>query len=214
MPCIVLYTRLDPAAVSDTGDVPTGFHQGGGGHITLAVANGIGYGTWIDRDGPNTGRFDVMFIRPDGNSEIASSFTLSSGAIHGATAAAGKVFFAPADRIYWVAATGSAAAVEVHHVNDPATKKPRRTGAFAAHRDHVLFVTGSGEVGVGRSGDGIVRRAARPRDRKLHRSCGRGIEVVGRGDLVEPFEVREGQPTHVLFRQMGIPLCRPRSLSE
>ncbi|MDQ3333507.1 MAG: hypothetical protein M3552_23155, partial [Planctomycetota bacterium] len=40
------------------------------------------------------------------------------------------------------------ASVEIGHVSlgtDPDTDKPRRTGAFAVHRDRVLFVTGSGK---------------------------------------------------------------------
>jgi len=142
------YTRLDPAAVPMNGDVPTGFHQGGGAHITLAVANGAGYGTWIDREGPNAGRVDVTLIRPEGNAEIAASFTLPTGSIHGATAAGDKVFFAPANGVCWVVATGPSASTQVHHISlgtDPETEKPRRTGAFTVHRDHVLFVTGSGK---------------------------------------------------------------------
>ncbi len=146
------YTRIDPAAIKgdEKSDVPQGFHAGGGHHITLAVVNNTtGYGTWIDGGGPNQGRVDVTRIRPDGNDEIAYSLTLPTGAIHGATTAADKVFFAPADGICWVTAdldpTAEYADAEIHHISlgvNPETKKPLRTGAFVTHRDYVCFVYG------------------------------------------------------------------------
>lgn len=49
--------------------------------------------------GPQKGIVDVTRIRPAGSKEIACSFALPSGVIHGATTCAGKVFFAPADGI-------------------------------------------------------------------------------------------------------------------
>lgn len=142
------YTRLDPAAVPKTGDVPVGFHKGGGGHITLAVTNGVGYGTWIDREGPNAGRVDVTRVKPQGHETIASSFTLPKGSLHGATSASGKVFFAPSDGICWTTASVPTGSVTVHQVSlgtDPDTDRPRRTGAFTVHRNRVLFVTGVGK---------------------------------------------------------------------
>jgi hypothetical protein len=141
------YTRIDPAAVRANGAVPFGFHAGGGGHITLAVANGMGYATWIDREGDHAGRVDITPIKPEGNREIGASIQLPSGGLHGATAAGGKVFFAPADGIFWLEASGPNETTEPRHIslgNDAETGRPRRTGSFAVHLDHVLFVTGSG----------------------------------------------------------------------
>ncbi|WP_339909422.1 hypothetical protein [Symmachiella dynata] len=146
------YTRVDPSVVDGEGEVNVsqGFHAGGGHHITLAVAeNTTGYGTWIDGGGPNQGRVDVTRIQPEGNEEISYSLALPTGVIHGATTAADKVFFAPADGICWVAADldpmAEHADTEIHHIalgENPETKKPLRTGAFATHRDYVCFVYG------------------------------------------------------------------------
>lgn len=141
------YTRLDPSTVPDAGQVPTAFHTGGGSHITFAVANGVGYGTWIDAGGPNTGRVDLTPIQAKGNAKSFASISLPSGVIHGATTAGGKVFFAPADGVCWVDASAPSASMKVHHLSlgkDPDTEKPFRTGAFAVHRNRVLFVTGDG----------------------------------------------------------------------
>lgn len=147
------YSRLDPAVLDPAGDPPVtaSFHQGGGNHITLAVMeNTVGYGTWIDGGGPDSGRVDVTRIKRTGNHEIAYSFKLPTGNIHGATVAADKVFFAPADGVCWVTAdlkpeehTGE---VSVQHISlgkNPETGKPLRTGAFTTDRDTVLFVSGN-----------------------------------------------------------------------
>ena len=80
------YTRFNPQTYLDqpAQKIKTGFHRGGGNHITLAVAEGkTGYSSWIDGGGPQKGVIDVTQIRPEGNEEIAYSFALPSGAIHG-----------------------------------------------------------------------------------------------------------------------------------
>jgi YVTN family beta-propeller protein len=150
------YTRFDPADWYQAGSkVVRGtprFIPGGGGHITLAVADGkVGYSCWIDGGGPNKGRVDMTPLAA-GEPKIAYSFTLPSGGIHGATACAGKVFFAPSDGVCWVPVDADAKAdpkaVAVKHI--PLGKdgdKPLRTGAFQTHGRHVLFVTGK-EVGA------------------------------------------------------------------
>lgn len=149
------YTRLDPQLYRDhpEAELKTGFHRGGGNHITLAVAEGkTGYSTWIDGGGPQKGMVDVTRILPLGNEEIAYSFALPTGAIHGATVCEGKVFFAPADGICWCEADlnplpGSQSKVKLQHLSlgkDAETKKPQRTGAFTSQRNFVLFVSGSG----------------------------------------------------------------------
>lgn len=151
------YTRLDPAAIGEGDDetairAKAGFHQGGGHHITLAVAEAdVGYSGWIDGGGPNKGRVDVTSIKPEGNTKIAYSFSLPSGGIHGAAVCQDKVFFAPADGICWVPVDRTAKAdpkdVPVNHISlgrDDAANKPLRTGAFATNGKHVVFVTGEG----------------------------------------------------------------------
>ncbi|QDU10505.1 hypothetical protein [Gimesia aquarii] len=149
------YTRLDPQTYLDqpTQKIKTGFHLGGGNHITLAVVEGkTGYASWIDGGGPQKGIIDVTRIRPEGNKEIVYSFALPSGAIHGATTCAGKVFFAPADGICWCEADLNPVPqnkknIKIHHLSlgkDEETKKPNRTGAFSTHRNYVLFLSGKG----------------------------------------------------------------------
>jgi hypothetical protein len=144
------YTRFDPAEWFQTagGEAKEGtprFTPGGGNHITLAVVNdAVGYSCWIDGGGPNAGKVDVT---PIGAPAIKYSFTLPSGVIHGATACANKVFFAPADGICWVEADTrfalAADKVQVHHIPLGKTgDKPNRTGAFETHGNHVLCVTG------------------------------------------------------------------------
>ncbi|WP_339734620.1 hypothetical protein [uncultured Gimesia sp.] len=149
------YTRLDPQLYRNDpqAKVRTGFHRGGGNHITLAVAAGItGYSTWIDGGGPQKGMVDVTRILPEGNEQVAYSFALPTGAIHGATVCEGKVFFAPADGICWCEADlnplpGSQSKVKVQYLSlgeDAETKKPERTGAFVTQRHFVCFVSGKG----------------------------------------------------------------------
>ncbi|WP_145371973.1 YncE family protein [Maioricimonas rarisocia] len=129
------------------------FFQGGGNHITLAAVDDIvGYSTWIDGGGPNAGRVDVVDLRSGQNEAPAYTFTLPSGIVHGATVNSGRVYFAPADGICRVDADldlkESADSVEVHHISlgtDEETEKPLRTGAFANHRNWVLFSTGSAD---------------------------------------------------------------------
>lgn len=150
------YTRLDPQRYFDQSNqkIKVGFHRGGGNHITLAVVDGkTGYSSWIDGGGPQKGTVDVTRIQSTGNREIAYSFALPSGAIHGATTCAGKVFFAPADGICWCEADmnplpQNQSNVKIHHLSlgkDEETKKLNRTGAFSTHRNYVLFVSGKGE---------------------------------------------------------------------
>jgi hypothetical protein len=150
------YTRIDPKKYEKdkdgklVKDAPR-FLVGGGNHITLAVVDDkAGYSCWIDGDGSNKGRVDVTPIIAFAKSESAYSFTLPTGGIHGATACAGKVFFAPAEGVCWVDADPDAKLkpehVKVRHIDlgkDGA--KPRRTGAFATHGHHVVFTTGKNE---------------------------------------------------------------------
>ncbi len=151
------YTRLDPQTFRNqpSQEIKTGFHRGGGNHITLAVVDGkTGYSSWIDGEGSQKGLIDVTRILPEGNKEIAYSFTLPAGAIHGVTTCTGKVFFAPADGICWCKADlnplpQNQSNVKVHHLTlgkDEETKKPNRTGAFSTHRNYVLFVSGKGDA--------------------------------------------------------------------
>jgi len=144
-------TILDPSDLRRKSTSPAKFVNAGGGHITIAsVENRVCYGTWIDRDGDNLGRVDVVGLE-SGNAK-KYSFQLPTGGIHGATANSGKVFFAPTDGICWVAADvelkQTTSAVQVNHLSlgEDGAGKPKRTGAFTNHRNFVLFSTGRGET--------------------------------------------------------------------
>lgn len=148
------FTKAIPDALKKSGSGPAAnFFSGGGNHITIAtVDNTVGYSTWIDGGGPNAGRVDVVNLQDTATDDIAYSFTLPSGVIHGATHNSGKVFFAPADGVCWVKAdkalSGSAETVDVHHLSlgkDSESEKPLRTGAFSNHRNWVLFSTGKAD---------------------------------------------------------------------
>jgi hypothetical protein len=122
------------------------FFSGGGNHITLAaVGNKMAFSTWIDGGGPNKGRVDLVPL--DSAQAKGDSLHLPTGVIHGATACAGKVFFAPADGICWIEAeqamTKPLKAIAVSTISfGLENKKPLRTGAFAQIKDHLLCVTG------------------------------------------------------------------------
>lgn len=143
-------TMVTPAGVRSSGGKGADrFISAGGGHITLAaVDNTVAYSTWIDRDGENMGRVDVVGL----TSQAAKSysFKLPSGGIHGATENSGRVFFAPTDGVCWVDAdrtlSRNAEAVTVNHlaIGEDAEGKPLRTGAFSNHRNYVLFNSGRG----------------------------------------------------------------------
>lgn len=148
-------TRLDPRSIRP-GDSPQDicakakFYSAGGGHITLAaVKDRVLYATWIDREGEHAGRVDVVPLSGPHEGQHAYALSLPSGGLHGATTAGGKVFFAPAVGICWVAADLAprphAPQPPVHHL-DLGTdgERPRRTGGFATLGAYVAFVTGGG----------------------------------------------------------------------
>ncbi len=143
------FTIVDPKALL-AGKPADRFFSGGGGHITMAaVGNKVCYSTWIDREGDNMGRVDVVPL--SSGSRSGYSFKLPSGGIHGATANSGRIFFAPTDGVCWVDADLSLpkneSTANVNHLSlgKDANDKPLRTGAFANHLNWVLFVTGTGE---------------------------------------------------------------------
>lgn len=146
------FTHIDPKDLVAKPAANCGtFFNGGGNHITMAaVDNTVCYSTWIDGGGPNSGRVDVVNLKKKDGDKIAYSFKLPTGVIHGATTNSGKVFFAPANGVCWVAADTSlsktAGTVIVNHVSlgqEEGAEKPNRTGAFVNHRNWVLFTTGS-----------------------------------------------------------------------
>ncbi|QDV23213.1 hypothetical protein [Aureliella helgolandensis] len=146
------FTVVSPAQLRiNQGTGADHFVCAGGGHITLAAVSGqVAYSTWIDRDGDNVGRVDVVGLGSHANRRY--QFQLPSGGIHGAMHCSGKVFFAPSDGICWVEADISlskqATAVVVNHVSlgDDTDGTPRRTGAFVTSANHVLFNTGRGSA--------------------------------------------------------------------
>lgn len=149
------FTLLTAAALSKanattTADSLARFYVGGGGHITLAaIDRQVCYATWMDRDGENQGRVDVIPLDINAPGK-GYSLKLPSGGLHGATANSGRIFFAPSDGIDWVEADIGLKqrpdSVKINHLSlgqDAATGKPLRTGAFANHGSHVLFTTGT-----------------------------------------------------------------------
>ena len=148
------FSMLNPADFRQPNTQPAAaFFTGGGRHITLAaIANKVCYATWIDAEGENAGRVDVVNLQRPAAESLAYSLRLPTGVIHGATANSGKVFFAPRDGICWVTADENASSkpenVTVQHLSlgsDPENQQPLRTGAFVNHRNWVLFTTGRGE---------------------------------------------------------------------
>jgi hypothetical protein len=148
------FTILTPSSLrkASTRTSAARFFSGGGSHITLAAVDGkVCYATWVDRDGDNEGRVDVVPISSS-TGQAGYQLKLPSGGLHGATANSGRVFFAPADGICWVEAdielSKNKEDVKIHHLSlgkDSATGKPRRTGAFSNHSHFVLFTTGAKE---------------------------------------------------------------------
>ncbi len=126
------------------------FHNGGNGHITLAVVEDcVAYATWIAPAGDDCGRVDVVGLSD--NEGKRYSIQCPTGMLHGATTNSGKVFFAPADGVCWVEADREVdddpESVVVQHLSlgKDANDKPLRTGAFANLGKHVLFVSGKGD---------------------------------------------------------------------
>lgn len=148
------FTILSPGSLrkASTRATATRFFSGGGSHITLAAVDGkVCYATWVDRDGDNEGRVDVVPIS-HATEAVGYQLKLPSGGLHGATANSGRIFFAPADGICWVDADVELSKkkdeVKIHHLSlgkDSASGKPRRTGAFSNHNHFVLFTTGAKE---------------------------------------------------------------------
>lgn len=142
------FTLVSPSLLGKANTQPDQFYEAGGGHITLAAVQGkVAYSTWVDREGENQGRVDVIGLGSQAGRKY--QIHLPSGGIHGATTNSGKVFFAPSDGICWVNADTNVSAsensVDVHHVslgeNEDGT--PKRTGAFANAGKHVLFTVRS-----------------------------------------------------------------------
>lgn len=146
------FTRIRPAQLTANSDQAATFFSGGGDHITLAaVEDQVAYSTWINREGDNAGRIDVVNLRDDQTGASNYSIHTPTGGLHGATANSGRVFFAPADGICWVDAdcnlSKNEKTAEVHYLSlgkDGETDKPLRTGAFANAGHWTLFTSGSG----------------------------------------------------------------------
>jgi len=139
-------SRLRKAKSPETATL---FHEGGHGHITLAaIEEKVVYATWIDRDGDDAGRVDVVGL--GNNDGKRYSIHCPTGGLHGATVNSGKVFLAPSDGICWVHADldldSAPESVEVNHLSlgKDADDAPLRTGAFANLDQLVLFTAGKG----------------------------------------------------------------------
>jgi len=207
------FTWLNPQAITaaDQADAvcrKAVFHQGGGGHITLAAVNGnVAFSTWIDRDGPNKGRVDCVKLNSAGNKEIAQTFHLPSGGIHGATANSGKVFFAPSDGICWVDAASTAMPPQVQHISlGKDGEKPRRTGGFTAFEKHVAFVTGAGESATLCLLDAT---SASPQVSELSLKFAKGNRPTG----LEFVKLRRGSPLAFVFQDHAADVEGPYRLT-
>jgi len=151
------YTRIDPSRYrSEDGRIhgkdKAKFLQGGGNHITLAVyEDKVGYSAWIDGGGPNKGRVDVTPIGISDKTDLAYTFYLPLGGIHGASVCSGKVFFAPSDGVCWVEADPTLSRrdgkITSNHISlGKDGDKAARTGAFATVGTHVLCTAGKGSA--------------------------------------------------------------------
>lgn len=178
------------------------FVSAGGGHITLAaVGERVAYATWIDREGDNAGRVDVVGL--GSNAGRGYHFQLPSGGIHGATACSGKIFFAPSDGVCWVdvdtTVSKQASSVVVNHVplGDDAEGNPRRTGAFESTGNHVLF-----NVGRGTAAELCIMNASSPKPAIMTRA----LAVAGGNSTTTPKVVqsRTGEPFALLFEESQI----------
>ena len=137
------FTQVNPA------DGTSRFFTGGGRHITMAAVNDrIAYSTWIDRDGENKGRVDVVNLRHP-KSTPAYSFNLAEGGIHGAGACGNRVYFAPVNGVCWVNCDfdfrENADTVSINHLSldEDSVGANYRTGAFTCFRDHMLCIANS-----------------------------------------------------------------------
>ncbi len=208
------YTRLDPTAIKDQDPADkimrmAAFHQGGGNHITLAASNGFGFSTWIDREGESNGRVDVTLLKPAGNPQITASFQLPTGGIHGATANQGKVFFAPSDGIYWLAASEAPhiKPTAIHHLSlGMHGETPRRTGAFTTLGSYVGFVSGTGDDAT----LGLLDAGSKqPAITQLPLQMSEGNRPTGLTMAI----VRGGKPTAFVFHDHSQDVDAPDNLS-
>ena len=195
------FTRLDPAAIpAAAGEelirAMAAFYPGGGGHITLAAAGKVVYATRMGRDDEGR-KIDVTPISASGPAAIAYSISANSAGLHGATYESGKVFFAPSEGIDWLQVP------ESPQYEQPPTKlghldlgshneTPNRTGSFANHAGHVLFVSGKESatfLGV------IDARGATPSLGKVELSVAEGSRASG-PKIIRP---RGRAPLAVIF---------------
>lgn len=211
------FTRLAPVEIKATDDeaairAKAAFHQGGGGHITLAVMHHrMAYSSWIDREGPNKGRVDLTLVTPAGTTHLAGTIHLPSGGIHGATACADKVFFAPTDGLCWVKSDDSIPvdpnAIEINHLDlGKDGEKPRRTGGFTTLNGHVAFVAGAGPEAALYLVDA---KAAQPSVIRVPVKMAEGNRPAGL-ELVKP---RRGNPIAVLFHDHAADVETPHRMS-
>ncbi|HBE68085.1 MAG TPA: hypothetical protein DDW52_08040 [Planctomycetaceae bacterium] len=186
-------TRISPKALRSN-STPDQFFSAGGGHITLAVSDdNVAYSTWIDREGDNKGRVDVVGL--ESGSPIEFSFHTPSGGLHGATYNSGKAFFAPSEGVCWVS-TSETSDPKVHHIDlgDDASGMPKRTGAFKNIGSQVVFVAGRGPDTELCS---IDADSAKPKCLKLALEIGEGNSAT----TPYVFRTRTGKSLAVMFEE-------------
>jgi hypothetical protein len=207
------FTWFDPKGLApdSSSEVIRGkaaFHQGGGGHITLAaVDRRVVYSCWIDREGPNQGRVDVTLLQPEGNTQISQTVKLPYGGIHGATSNGGKVFFAPVDGICWMDANASSSSQAIHHLSlGKEGDRPVRTGAFTNYERYVAFLTGRGDTAALQFLDATQPT---PKAIRLPLKLADGNRPTGL-EFVKP---RRGSPLAFVFHDHGPETEAPNRLS-
>lgn len=210
------FTRLDPSAIPPGSEESlirslAAFHVGGNGHITLAVAGDVAFSTWMSREPEHAARIDVTPVSASGTQEIAYSFSANSTGLHGATAAAGKVFFAPAEGIDWIEVpkaplAGSPEPV-VHNLSlGESEGKPLRTGSFANLGNHVLFVSGRGDA----SFLGVINAAA---DKPAVTKVGLAIPEGARASGPKLIMSRTHGPLAIVFHDRAADVDAPDKAS-
>lgn len=202
------YTKIDPARYNAATNprqfaaIPR-FIPGGGNHLSLAiVGERVGYAGWIDGDSKHKGRVDVTRIGPN-QAEIAYSFHLPSGDIHGAAVLEGRVYFSAADGVYHVPvdATASLSADKVQPVHislgkDDKTDKPLRTDALATLGKYVVFTIGredNSTLGLLNATDPKSPLVKLPLNAAAGQSASKPVVVKTRGDQRLAFVFHENR---------------------
>lgn len=198
------FMRLDPASIGPNDSPATvtkriAFHRGGSGAMTLSsVGKVVAFSTWDDAEGAHAGRVDVTAIKPVGNDKPTFSFQLPVAGARESTANHGKVFFATAEGLTWVAippriasttTTLPATNIAIEEAADSPT-----ASRFLNYGHFVTFTAGAGERAALCYLDAS---AVSPRVLRLPLKMAEG-EVPGEHVVIRN---RRGQPVAFVFHE-------------